>query len=137
MNNFYGFNGLHSPYIRELDLNTDTRTAYYTDHRRVLRAAATIQGPVSGRLNWMGGVVFRRIAISDFDLKNYDNGNSLYRNYLSTGLIHSDEAPGGSSLEGRIGLTVPRISLMRRRNCSRPTSSSSFSQRVTMWSLAM
>ena len=105
MNNFYGFNGLHSPYIRELDLNTDTRTAYYTDHRRVLRAAATIQGPVSGRLNWMGGVVFRRIAISDFDLKNYDNGNSLYRNYLSTGLIHSDEAPGGSSLEGRIGLT--------------------------------
>ena len=28
MNNFYGFNGLHSPYFKDLDLNADTRTAY-------------------------------------------------------------------------------------------------------------
>ena len=105
MNNFYGFNGLHSPYFPELDLNQDTRDAYYTDHRRVLRAAATIQRPVSGKLNWMAGAVLRSIAISDFDLKNYDNVVTLYRDYRGLDLIHADEALGGTSLEGRIGLT--------------------------------
>ena len=52
MNNFYGFNGLHSPYFPELDLNADTRKAFYTDHRRVLRAVATLQKPIRGKLNW-------------------------------------------------------------------------------------
>ena len=105
MNNFYGFNGLHSPFFPELDLNKETRTAYYTDHRRVLRAAATIQKPVFGKVNVMGGAVLRRIAISDFDLKNYDNQETLYRVYRGLDLIHADEAAGGTSLEGRIGLT--------------------------------
>ena len=105
MNNFYGFNGLHSPYFQEMDLNAETRTAYYTDHRRVLRAAATIQGPIHGRLNWMAGAVLRGIAIEDFDLKNYDNGNSLYRDYRQAGLINPDECKGGDNVEARIGLT--------------------------------
>ena len=105
MNNFYGFNGLHSPYFQEMDLNTDTRTAYYTDHRRVLRAAATIQAPIHGKLNWMAGVVLRAIAIEDFDLKNYDPGETLYRDYRALDLIHADEALGGDNVEARIGLT--------------------------------
>ena len=105
MNNFYGFNGLHSPYFWENDLNTDTRRAYYTDHRQVIRAAATFQKPLRGRLNWMAGTVLRNIRISDFDLKNYDNAVTLYRDYRNLDLIHEDEAGGGTSLEGRIGLT--------------------------------
>lgn len=105
MNNFYGFNGLHSPFFREMDLNAETREAYYTDHRQIIRAAATFQKPVKGRLNWMVGGVFRHIRIQDFDLKNYDNDNTLYRQYRALGLIGGDEAQGGSSLEGRIGLT--------------------------------
>lgn len=105
MNNFYGFNGLHSPYLPEKDLNADTRTAYYTDHRKVIRAAATFQKPLSGRLNWMAGAVFRHTRIGDFDLKNYDNASTLYRDYRSCHLIGEDEAAGGTSLEGRIGLT--------------------------------
>ena len=105
MNNFYGFNGLHSPYFQELDLNVDDRMAYYTDHRHVIRAAATFQKPVKRRLNWMAGAVFRRIRIDDFDLKNYDNVRTLYRDYRAVDLIHEDEANGGNSLEARIGLT--------------------------------
>ena len=105
MNNFYGFNGLNSPYFPDLDLNQDTRTAYYTDHRRVLRAAATIQAPIYGNLNWMAGAVLRGVAIEDFDLKNYDNENTLYRLYRKADLIHADESKGGDNLEGRIGLT--------------------------------
>ena len=105
MNNFYGYNGLHSPYFPELDLNQETRTAYYTDHRRVLRAAATIQKPVYGKLNVMAGAVLRSIYISDFNLKNYDNQKTLYRFYRRMDLIHADESLGGENLEGRIGLT--------------------------------
>ena len=105
MNNFYGFNGLHSPYFQELDLNMDDRMAYYTDHRQVIRAAATFQKPIKGRLNWMAGAVFRRIRIDDFNLKNYDNVWTLYRDYRAVDLIHEDEANGGNSLEARIGLT--------------------------------
>ena len=105
MNNFYGFNGLHSPYFPEMDLNTDTRTAYYTDHRRILRAAATIQAPIRGKLNWMAGVVLRGVAIDDFNLKNYDNGETLYRDYRALDLIHADESLGGDNVEARIGLT--------------------------------
>ena len=105
MNNFYGFNGLHSPYFQEMDLNADTRTAYYTDHRRILRAAATIQGPIHGKLNWMAGVVLRGIAIEDFNLKNYDNGETLYQDYRRVDLIHADECKGGDNVEARIGLT--------------------------------
>ena len=105
MNPFYGFNGLHSPYFQELDLNAEDRAAYYTDHRQVIRAAATFQKPVKGRLNAMAGAVFRHVRIQDFNLKNYDNGFTLYRRYREAGLIGADEAGGGNSLEGRIGLT--------------------------------
>ena len=105
MNNFYGFNGLHSPYFRDLDLNAETREAYYTDHRQVVRAAATFQKPIEGKLNWMAGAVFRHIRIDDFDLKNYDNVWSLYKDYRAVDLIRGDEANGGNSLEARIGLT--------------------------------
>ena len=105
MNPFYGFNGLKSPYFPEMDLNPDTRTAYYTDHRQVVRAAATFQKPVKGKLNAMAGAVFRHVRIQDFDLKNYDNVTTLYSDYRKAGLIREDEAAGGNSLEGRIGLT--------------------------------
>ena len=105
MNNFYGFNGLHTPYFPEIDLNQDTREAYYTDHRQVLRAVATVQKPIRGKLNWMAGALLRSVRISDFDLKNYDNQVTLYRDYRAVDLIHPDEALGGTSLEGRVGLT--------------------------------
>ena len=105
MNNFYGFNGLHSPYFAEMDLNADTREAYYTDHRQVLRAVATFQKPIRGKLSWMAGALVRNVRISDFNLKNYDNGETLYRYYQAVRLIRPEEARGGTSLEGRLGLT--------------------------------
>ena len=105
MNNFYGFNGLHAPYWEDMDLNRDERLAFYTNHRQVIRAAATFQKPIQEHLSWMAGAVFRHIRISDFDLKNYDNSKTLYRDYQAVDLIREDEANGGTSLEGRIGLT--------------------------------
>ena len=93
------------PYFAEMDLNADTREAYYTDHRQVLRAVATFQKPIRGKLSWMAGALVRNVRISDFNLKNYDNGETLYRYYQAVRLIRPEEARGGTSLEGRLGLT--------------------------------
>lgn len=104
MNTFYGFNGIASPYDATLDQNAKTRTAWYTTHRQLFRAVAGAQGPIYGRLNWTAGAVFRQIGIDDFSLKNYDSGNSLFLNYVASGLIRADESVGGISAEVRAGL---------------------------------
>ena len=105
VNNFYGFNGIASPFYPELELNKETRTAWYTNNRRLLRFAAAAQGSITGHLHWMGGLVFRHVMMDDFSLKNYDSGKSLYLYYHSRGLIRDDEFKGGTSLELKGGIT--------------------------------
>lgn len=104
-NNFYGFNGIAAPFDEALELNTASRTAWYTNHRRFLRVAATVQGGNKAQVNWLGGMVLRFVGISDFTLNNYDSGKSLYLNYLASDLIHADEANGGVSLEWKAGIS--------------------------------
>lgn len=105
VNNFYGFNGIASPFYPELELNKETHTAWYTNSRRLLRIAAAVQGNITGHLHWMGGLVFRHVMMDDFSLKNYDSGKSLYLHYYRRGVIHADEFKGGSSLELKGGIT--------------------------------
>ena len=104
-NSFYGFNGIAAPFDPELDLNKHTRTAWYTNHRRFVRVATTFQGPIAGKLNWVGGAVFRHVMMADFQLNNYDSGKSLFMAYKQAGLIHEDEFAGGTSLELKGGLS--------------------------------
>lgn len=104
VNNFFGFNGIASPYVAALDMNAQDRIAWYTNRKRFFRASASVQGDIAGRLFWMGGAVFRRTHISDFSLERYDSGHSLYLAYRDAGLIRQDEASGGSSLELKGGL---------------------------------
>ena len=104
-NNFLGFNGIAAPYNKALDLNTATRTAYYTNHKQVVRAAAVVQREGKNQINWMGGLVLRSIRLQDHNLKNYDSGNSLWLAYQNAGLIRADEAHGGISLELKGGAT--------------------------------
>ena len=104
VNNFYGFNGITSPFYPELELNAGTRTAWYTNHRRFVRLATTLEGSLGVPLKWIGGLVFRHVMISDFDLQNYDSGKSLYLEYIGRDLIHADESGGGTSLELKAGI---------------------------------
>ena len=104
-NNFYGFNGIAAPFYPDMELNKETRTAWYTNRRRFLRASVAFQGNISSHLNWVGGAVFRHVLMGDFSLKNYDSGNSLYLAYNSIGLIADDELAGGTSLELKAGIT--------------------------------
>jgi len=104
-NTFYGFNGIASPYDRTMEFNKDTRTAWYTNRRQFVRVAAAVQGPIVGKLNWVGGAVFRHVMMSDFNLKNYDSDNSLFMAYSKAGLIRDDEFAGGTSLELKGGIS--------------------------------
>ena len=72
VNNFYGFNGIASPYDAALDLNADTRTAWYTNKRRFFRVAGSVMGGIGSHLDWMGGFVFRHVRMADFSLQKYE-----------------------------------------------------------------
>ncbi len=102
-NNFYGYNGIKSPFFSELELNKETRTAWYTNRRRFFRTALAFQGKVSDHLSWMAGAVLRRVWMSDFSLEDYDSGNSLYLTYIDSKLIEPEESSGGFSLEPKAG----------------------------------
>ena len=104
-NSFYGFNGIASPFDPSLEYNKVTRTAWYTNQRRFVRMAVAVQGPIAGKLNWVGGAVFRHVMMADFKLNNYDSGNSLFMAYKQAGLIHDDEFSGGTSLELKGGIS--------------------------------
>ena len=104
-NNFYGFNGIASPFDPLLEMNQETRTAYYNNHKQVIRAVAVVQREGKNQLNWMGGLAFRHIRLQDYNLSNYDSGNSLWLAYQNAGLIRADEAHGGTSLELKGGIT--------------------------------
>ncbi len=104
MNPFYGFNGPWSPYDSALDLNKETRTAWYHNDRQTIRAAVGISGRIVENLSWTAGAVYRHLRVKDYDLKNYDSGHSLYNDYIATGLIRSEEANGGDTFLLRGGL---------------------------------
>lgn len=112
-NNFYGFNGIASPYDASLDRNKVTQTAYYTNRRRFARVSALAEGKIVGHLSWMAGGVFRRIWIDDFSLNDYHNGHSLYLDYINSGLIRADEAHGGTNLEIKAGLRYDSRDIQR------------------------
>ena len=104
VNPFFGFNGIVSPYLPEKDMDKESRTAWYTNHRRFFRVTAAATGPLAQNLQWMGGLVFRHVRMEDFKLENYDSGNSLFVAYRDAGLIRSDEWAGGNSLELKGGV---------------------------------
>lgn len=101
---FYGYNGIASPYDASLDMNTATRTAWYTNHRRFFRFSASALGRIGEHLDWLGGLVVRSVNISDHSLDKYDAGKSLFVKYRELGLIRDDEVPGGTSAEFKAGL---------------------------------
>lgn len=104
LNPFFGYNGIASPFDPALDLNKDTRTAWYTNHRRFFRFTAASMGKIAGPVRWMGGLVFRHVMVGDFTSDRYDSGRSLYTAYRDLNLIRPDEGTGGTSLELKAGL---------------------------------
>lgn len=99
-NNFYGYNGVASPYHPELDLNNGHAEAFYTTRRSLGRAVANFQGDITGGLRWMAGSTFRYYGFEPYrDSKTGVVENTLYSHYRNAGLIRADEAAGGMLLE--------------------------------------
>ena len=100
---FYGFNGAASPYFRDMDSNKDTRTAFYNIRRNYLRVLTDFQGKIGGNWGWAAGLAFKWYDIGDIDLKNYESLNTLYRQYILSGIIDPAEKNGGRHFEIKAG----------------------------------
>ena len=100
---FYGLDGVE-PYVAELDVNKDTRTARYGYRRSMTRVLADFQGPVTGGLNWVAGASFWHYGVGDIDLEDYDADKTLYHQMVDAGVFSENEASGGSRLEFKAGV---------------------------------
>lgn len=102
---FYGFNGLATDYDPALMSNKETKTAWYSMKRNILKLVAGLQGQIVPGLKWAGGLSFWTYDEGTFgDRYGYDPENTLYNHYRSNGVIKADEAAGGKRLEVKAGL---------------------------------
>ncbi|MBQ8335093.1 MAG: BamA/TamA family outer membrane protein [Tidjanibacter sp.] len=99
MSPFYGFNGYASPLNYDLTKNSPF---YYMD-RTMLRGIADLQGKISDRLTWMGGLTFWNVTTGNVELDKYKGQESLYALYRFAGLIDDNEV-AGTHLELKGGL---------------------------------
>ncbi len=106
---FYGFNGFQSIYDQDFEAGKDAdglaNRLYYRHARKLLRIKADFQGPITGpEFRWLGGVAFFGNRISAVDTEKLNEGktddllsaNSLYKDYVSWGVIPEDQADGGN-----------------------------------------
>ena len=101
MNNFYGFNGLASPY--DMDL-VEENPAFYSMNRKMLRILADFQGNITNNLGWAAGISFWNYRTSHVGLEKYKDNETLYDIYMRNGIIRPEEKDGGSQVELKAGL---------------------------------
>jgi len=107
MMDFYGFNGYQSIYDAT-DIKTSNKI-FYKNERNMFRIKADFQGNFSGsNFGWVAGYSYYDFAIDTVNISKLNltpiPGGNLYQRYLSSGLISSDEAKGGSINYFKIGL---------------------------------
>ena len=100
---FYGFNGAVSPYHADLDLrkssNGEDGIAFYADYQRKFMASLDLQGRLNDHLNWIGGASYSYQTYSDVSIHPYDGTQTLFHQYVESGLI-----PEGDTWGHRLGL---------------------------------
>jgi outer membrane protein assembly factor BamA len=98
MMDFYGYNGYMSVY------DEFRGASYFKMDRRLMRATADFQGKLGGNFGWAAGIGYYKYNIGSVKLDQYESEPSLYKEYISTGLINADEAKGGTRIELKLGL---------------------------------
>ncbi|MBR1549868.1 MAG: BamA/TamA family outer membrane protein [Bacteroidales bacterium] len=98
---FYGFNGPAQPYSEDLD-----EELHYNVDRNIFQAFANFQSQLSERMKVVAGISFSNYRLRDYDGSAYGGNDTatLYRQYVSSGIIGSEEAEGGNVLEVRGGI---------------------------------
>lgn len=108
---FFGFNGLISPYFKDLNSNPKDSVSFYNIDRNMVRVKGDFQGNIFKQskkilynFKWAAGFAYWDYKIHHIDSKKYKNHNTLYNSYLLSGLIDPEEAKGGRHLEFKTGL---------------------------------
>lgn len=106
---FYGFNGYNALY--NTDFEDTISKGYYKIERKMLQFYCDLRGKIgTSGLKWYGGYIFQnqKLDIPDVDKLNKGKdeedkfpevnlSNSLYLQYIQSGLIEEDEADGGTN----------------------------------------
>jgi len=103
MFNFYGLNGLE-PYDKSLAADRDRRIARYCYQRSMVRVLADFQGPITGKLSWIGGLSYWYYKVGNIDRADYDERNTLFYQMQEAGVFQGREAEGGHRVEARGGI---------------------------------
>ena len=95
---FFGFNGAASPYYSTLDLkksaDKDDGIAFYAHHQQRFLFSADVQGSLAPGLTWIGGVQYTWQRYADVSLSPYNGTETLYHQYVETGLIPEEDSFG-------------------------------------------
>lgn len=102
---FYGFNGMYSPYNPVMDLNSNTKTAFYSTGLNMLRLMLTFRGNIYENLKWVSGINYWHFKVTDIKSKSFNTLNTLKNEYIKAGIISADEMNGGGHLEFREGIS--------------------------------
>ena len=98
LTDFFGFNGAVSPYYAQLDQyipeNGGSGIAFYSDHMKRLRTSLDLQGKLAKNLTWLGGFSYSYQQYSDISLKSYEGTETLFRQYVASGLIPEEDLYG-------------------------------------------
>ncbi|MBP5719552.1 MAG: BamA/TamA family outer membrane protein [Bacteroidales bacterium] len=95
---FYGFNGAVSPYYSALDLRKSEDgsegIAFYANYQRKFMASLELQGRLGENLTWLGGAEYSFQRYSDVSIDPYSGAETLYHQYVSSGLIPEEDTWG-------------------------------------------
>ena len=98
LTDFFGFNGSVSPYYAQLDQyipeNGGSGIAFYSDHMKRLRTRLDLQGKLAKNLTWLGGFSYSYQQYSDISLKSYEGTETLFHQYVASGLIPEEDLYG-------------------------------------------
>jgi len=114
---FFGFNGYEAAYSSDLE-NEDSpfyiSRVYYRHARRVSKVTVDIQKRKSARISFLAGGGWFNTRVDSVDVQKLNSGkelseqlpdtSTLYSEYVSLGLIPSEEANGGLTNYLKIGL---------------------------------
>ena len=95
---FYGFNGAVSPYYADFDLRKsadgEDGIAFYAAYQKKFAASLDLQGRLADNLTWIGGLSYSYQRYTDVSLKPYDGAQTLFHQYVESGLIPESDTWG-------------------------------------------
>ena len=107
---FFGFNGYEaSLFDPNLAANEDIigyKSGYHYIKRNTLRFVGSMQRTFFHvpNLNWVVGLAYYNVKTDSLNLVGYEGQQTLYTNYVNTGIIKENEKNGGNIGQVRLGM---------------------------------